>query len=60
MRMSICLGSRVRIDGELFTCVRVEETLHSDFGVGPVVKSVTCTMVNENGFKVKLSEETEE
>lgn len=60
MNIIIRLGYRLRIDGEFFTCVSVEETSHSDFGVGPVVKSVVCTMVNENGFKVKISEETEE
>ena len=60
MSILVCLGCLLRIDGELFTCVSVEEVLHSDFGAGPVIKSVTATMVNENGFKVKLSEETEE
>ena len=60
MSITIRLGCRLRIDGELFTCASIEEALHSDFGAGSVIKSVTATMVNEDGFKVKLSEETEE
>lgn len=60
MNIEVRLGSRVRIDGELFTCCAVSETLHSDFGAAPVVKCTTATMVNNSGFKVKLSEEREE
>lgn len=60
MNINIRLNSRLRIGGEMFTCVAIAEALHSDFGVGPVVKSVTATMVNDSGFEVKLSEEVED